>query len=389
MLAEVGKLPDKSNGNQGCNDGCAGEPIIEGSKTVMLFWTEADYLVAMAIWGIALTVSLKRLLIWRRQLKTQGTSSKWLSAAFSLWMLLAVVTAFELGFAAFADGTDAFNMTNISRRWFRRHIEPQRTEDGFRNRQKLALKLPAGTQRICFLGDSFTIGHGLRRMEDRFSDRIEVALNAESKGTRWECANLGECGWEISLIEGMLKATLTQGYEAKVVVYCYMLNDIEGYDKRTTEAIKAIQQQVSHNPLLTRTYFLNWLGFRWQQYQAGRTVDYFPHLKDSYHSSAWEAVKASLRRMRDRANGHDVELRVAIFPFMHNLGPDYPFRDAHRKLVEFCREEQIPVLDLEPLFTAHRSEGLVVGMFDNHPNERANELAADAMLKELLSDLRE
>lgn len=353
----------------------------------MLLWTEPEYLIAMTIWLIALGMSLKQFLHTRLLRKERRANLRAINAALSLWMLLAVLTAIELGFAAFADGTDAFNMTNVSKRWFRRYLEPQRHNDGFRDQRELVRKLPTGTQRVLFLGDSFTIGHGLRRLEDRFSDRIEVVLNHCSKSGKWECGNLGECGFEISMIEGILKATLDRGYDARVVVYCYMLNDIEGYDRRTEEAIKEIQKHQPQNWLLTRTYFLNWLYFRWQQFRAGRTVDYFPHLKDSYRSPAWVGVTRTLLNMRDLAKSHDVEFRVALFPFMHNLGPDYPFREAHQQLVAFCRQENIPVQDLEPVFTEHRQEGLVVGRFDNHPNERANELAAEALLKELLADL--
>jgi len=355
----------------------------------MLFWTEPEYLLAAFLWMLALGFGLRRLLLWRRRCKVQGSSVKAVGVALSVWMLLAFVTSLEVGFAAFADSTDAFNMTNISKRWFRRYIEPQRNGDGFRDRREFAKQPPEGVQRVMFYGDSFTIGHGLRRMQDRFSDRVEVGLNAGATAPRWECANLGECGWEIAAIEGVMKATLKEGYRAKIFVYCYMLNDIEGYDPRTTEAIKEIQKHQPQHWLWTRTYFFNWLFFRWQQYQAGRTVDYFPHLRDSYRSPVWNSVKATLIRMRNVAAERDVELRVAIFPFMHNLGAEYPFREVHQQLAAFCRLEKIPVLDLEPVFTAHLQEGLVVSRFDNHPNERGHELAADALLSELLSDLRQ
>lgn len=354
----------------------------------MLFWTEPEYLLAALVWVLALGVGLRQLLVWRRRCKARGLVIRKVSIALSVWMLLAFVTSLEIGFAAFADSTDAFNMTNISKRWFRRYIEPQRNEDGFRDCRPLQRKLAAGKKRVVFYGDSFTIGHGLRRMEDRFSDLVEVGLNAKSETAPWEVSNFGECGWEIATIEGMMKATFTEGYEANVIVYAYMLNDIEGYDPRTTEAIKEIQKHQPQHWLWTRTYFFNWLYFRWQQYQAGRTVDYFPHLRDSYRSPAWVSVQRTLQRMRDNARQNGADFRVAIFPFMHSLGSNYPFRGVHQQIADFCRDESIPVLDLDPVFSAHLDESLVVGRFDNHPNERAHRLAAEALLKDLLSDLR-
>ena len=76
-----------------------------------------------------------------------------------------------------------------------------------------------------------------------------------------------------------------------------------------------------------------------------------------------------------------------VFPFMHNLGPDYDFHHAHTKLVKYCREAKIPVLDLEPVLAPHVEEGLTVSRFDAHPNERAHELAAEAILGLLLDNL--
>ena len=355
---------------------------------MMLFWTEPEYLLAMAAWLAVMVLTLRWLLDTRRRLRVLAPTKtrRSLNAAFSIWLVLALLTSFELGFAAFVDHSDAFNMTNISKRWFRRHIEPQRNANGFRDRREFVEKPPGDVRRIVFFGDSFTIGHGIRRMEDRFTDRVEAALEQAAPG-QFQVANLGECGWEVTIIEGVMKATLAKGYEADVFVYAFMLNDIEGYDPRTEATIRELQKRLPQSRLWTNTYFFNWMFFRWQQYQGGGTVDYFPHLADSYRSDAWRKVCISLRFMHADCRKHNVEFRMMLFPFLHNLGPDYPFHSAHQQLVEFCREEGIAVLDLEPVLTPHRSEGLVVNAFDNHPNEFCHGIVAEAIMKKFYSHL--
>jgi hypothetical protein len=57
---------------------------------------------------------------------------------------------------------------------------------------------------------------------------------------------------------------------------------------------------------------------------------------------------------------------------------------VHAKVVAFCKSEQVPVLDLDPVLTPHVDEGLTVNRFDAHPNERAHALAAEAIRNELL-----
>jgi hypothetical protein len=47
------------------------------------------------------------------------------------------------------------------------------------------------------------------------------------------------------------------------------------------------------------------------------------------------------------------------------------------------------VLDLEPVFREHPRENLTVNRYDAHPNERAHEIAADAIYNKLLNDLAE
>ncbi len=77
---------------------------------------------------------------------------------------------------------------------------------------------------------------------------------------------------------------------------------------------------------------------------------------------------------------------MVIFPFVREVGEDYPFRAAHAQIVEFCKAEKIPVLDLEPVFRRHAGESLVVSRFDAHPNERAHAIAAEAIERDLLAD---
>ena len=176
-------------------------------------------------------------------------------------------------------------------------------------------------------------------------------------------------------------------YQPDIVVYIYMLNDIEGYDPRTEEVIKTIQQQQPESILWTKTYFFNWMNFLWRQKQAQRTVDYFPHLADSYRETPWKGVQLSLNALHKHCTDNGAELRMVFFPFLHNLGPDYEFKHAHKNLADYCDANNIRYLDLEPILSQHRDEVLTVNRYDNHPNERCHAIVAEAMVNELLDDL--
>ncbi|MCY2962186.1 MAG: SGNH/GDSL hydrolase family protein, partial [Planctomycetota bacterium] len=137
------------------------------------------------------------------------------------------------------------------------------------------------------------------------------------------------------------------------------------------------------------TYFFNLLYFRSQQATVPGVRNYYAHVEDSYRGIAWNRMFAKLIELRNTCREANIDFRVVVFPFLHNLGPDYPFRDAHERIVEACRREDVPCLDLLPVLEPHARERLVVNMFDAHPNERAHELAAFAIEHDLLNDLVE
>jgi hypothetical protein len=110
-------------------------------------------------------------------------------------------------------------------------------------------------------------------------------------------------------------------------------------------------------------------------------------LKDSYSGAPWEGLKNKLDELHRDCESQHVDFRMVIFPFLHNLGPEYPFHEAHRKLKDYCTAANIPVLDLEPILAPHVAEGLTVNRFDAHPNERAHAIVAQALKDKLLADL--
>lgn len=351
------------------------------------FYLPWGYVAGLITWMIGLGWCLIAVLRLRRDRKLRKLNLTGVNAGLSFWIVCALLTFAEIWCACFVDQSDAFNMTNISKRWFQKYIEAQRNEAGFRDRREFKRVLKEGQKRICFVGDSFTIGHGLRRREDRFSDLLEQELEARLPG-QYQIANLADPGLETAQIVGRVKSVLNQGYQVDILVYVFMLNDIEGYDPRTEQAIKQLQQVEPKFFLISQTYFLNWLYFRWRQ-ATGPGSDYFPHLAESYSQEPWNGLKRKLDDLKAECRNHQVDLRFVIFPFLHNLGENYPFHEAHQKLVRYCRDADIPELDLEPVLKPHVSEGLMVNRFDAHPNERANAIVAEALRDQLFRDIFE
>lgn len=352
----------------------------------MLFGLPPDYLFAFSVWVAGGCGALIGLLRFRRQSRHNLSRLITSNLLLACWVVIGFLTVVEFYFAFVYDQSDTFNMTLASRRWFNRHIEPYRNADGFRDTHELPEQLPAGKRHVVFVGDSFTFGHGIRRIEDRFSDIVAADLERVHPG-EFIVSNLGEAGYEVSLIEGLVRALVEHGRPVTTLVYVYNLNDIEGYDPQTAETIKSLQANEPRFWLFARLYSWNWFYFRYQQYSRAEVSNYFPHLQKSYDTEAWNGLAAKLDAMRDVCRGAKIDFRMVIFPFVHNLGPDYPFEAVHKKMVRYCDSSAIPVLDLLPVLNEHAHERLVVSRFDAHPNEAAQRIVAQALREQLLADL--
>jgi hypothetical protein len=354
-----------------------------------IYGLSIEYLLGLLAW-IGLGLFLCRiLLLARRKHRGQPGRQRWANLGLSVWMIFATLTVVEVYLAFFYDQTDSFNATLTSTTWYRRHVDPYKNSEGFRDRQPLEKHPSAGRTRIWFLGDSFTLGHGIRRVEDRFSDRVAHDLDQQVPG-KFLVNNLSDAGTNGSQILGLMKVYWNSGYDPpRVAVYVMCLNDIEVYlpgaDQRPAPGSKLGFSLT--NWVVQKSYLLNFLWFRLSQSQQARFKDYFGNVAQAYADQPGKLLLAEIDRMQYECRKHHVDFRVVIFPFLHNLGQDYKFGPAHKMVAAHCRAVNIPVLDLRPVLEPHVSEGLTVNRFDAHPNERAHALAADAIEKQLLGDL--
>ncbi len=325
----------------------------------------ARYLVGAAIW-LLLLVGLLTGLVWLRRLAV-------------------CLTGLELAFAAFVSESDALNFTNVARRWHETNIAPQVNELGLRSRHPPATTLTSARQRIAFVGDSFTFGHGVPRLEDRFSDRVEVALELAHPG-RYAVDNFGVPGHDVTAVAAQVAALFAHGYRPRLVIYVWQLNDLERLDDRTWAAVSGFTAARGGNWLLRQTYFFDWLFHR-VRLGGGAVATYFDDLRAAYDGPAFPRAEAVLDGLQAQCREHGAELRLVVFPFLHDLGPGYGWRAAHARLAAHARSRGLRLLDLEPVLSPHAGEDLIVNPRDTHPNERAHELAALAMQARLLEDL--
>ncbi len=359
----------------------------------MLLFLSDGYLTGMLLWLIAGAFGFWLLLRLRGMWRGQPRRLNWIHAGLSMWMLLALFTGIELYFALIYDTSDSFNMTNVSQKWFKLHVEPQRRQLPLSNEEKIDYRddrdfpetVGLDQKHIVFLGDSFTFAQGVAEVKDRFSNRIRSELD-RSQPDRYLVSNLAEPGTDLVWGERVLELLYARRQKIDFAVYVLCLNDIESFHKRHMAFYHELDLAKPQFFLFRDTYFPNWMYFRLKQFTATDVRGYYGFVRDYYNGEPWLRMREKLDQVQKMCQTHGTDFRVVVFPFLHNLGPAYPFREVHRQIADHCRVAGIPVLDLEPALTRMSSKSLTVNRFDAHPNELAHRIAAEEILQKLFQD---
>jgi hypothetical protein len=269
---------------------------------------------------------------------------------------------------------DSFGMSLPARRWFALHTKLNSL--GCRDVEWTREK-PEGVRRIALVGDSFTYGWGIERVEDRFSDRVQVRFDETAPGTV-EVLNVAKPGWgtgdQLQPIRDMVER-----FGVDEVVLCYVPNDIEALLPRSadfdpTQPPDPPWLNPDSSYLFTHLYQTVWLprvetvrGYH--DWLAEGLAN--PDLRRQHQGQ----LGAIISYCRDRG----VALRVVLLPFIRTGGTKYRASEIHTDLAGFFKANGVPVLDLLPVVAGHESDKLIVNRRDPHPNEFAHRLFGDAL----------
>lgn len=270
---------------------------------------------------------------------------------------------------------------------------------GIRDRDDLTLAKPSGTQRVVCLGDSFTLGWGVRQ-ERNWPVLIEQLLQQRSRAVQ-----VVNCGGAGSSYADEYELALRHRYGRfgpDIVLVTLCLNDLLVTNGKLcqlrTEALPDADLPDSDRRWWSSSRLLADLRRRLAAGQAlelDPARDWVQELMDLPADHLWYrrksetpacywaggAPQAALLGIRDWCRQHGARPAVVVWPFLQGLGAgrDYPFAKMHRLVVEFCRDNAIDCLDLLPVLQSTPQETLWVSPADMHPNEHAQQLVAPAI----------
>ncbi|MCP4908072.1 MAG: hypothetical protein GY910_24130 [bacterium] len=103
------------------------------------------------------------------------------------------------------------------------------------------------------------------------------------------------------------------------------------------------------------------------------------YLGDSGATAEWRKAQKNLLHLRDLARAQGSDFVLVIFPVLYGLQGDYPLAGVVAEIESFARSNDIAVFSLLPDFQGKNEEELWVSTTDQHPNERAHGIAAQAI----------
>ncbi|MBI5504746.1 MAG: SGNH/GDSL hydrolase family protein [Deltaproteobacteria bacterium] len=247
---------------------------------------------------------------------------------------------------------------------------------GFRG-PEFTLDKSADTFRIAMLGDSYTMGSGVR-YEEAYPARVEAALAAEHFGKRVEVLNFGLSGLNL---EGSIRLRLpmARDYRPDLLVYGFTVNDVEGPHYWPDSAAPRAPG---------RWRLLDLLRERWNYVrEILRPAEswYVRELDDNFFNNppAWKDFTAELDELAVAAR----ELGACVVVFLHPqvtiLTPQHPYLRHYQAAADAARERGMFVVDGFPAFVGKSEDDLRCSRYDWHPNAKGHALLGETLAEGL------
>jgi len=280
----------------------------------------------------------------------------------------------ELYYRFIYDTTDSFGLTKTTTRWFERHFHNNNI--GFRDSVDY---VPARKtrRRVTFLGDSFTVGHGVADVEQRFGNRVRAAR------PDLEVHVAAQAGWDTGEELWNVHALADSGYQWDVVVLAYCLNDLADLVPEWQRILDRIYETSKPHYFVQHSYLLNTWYYRWRATQDPDVANYYQFVRNNYEGRVWKLQQRRLVSLQEAVQRAGGKLLVVTFPFLHELGTEYRYEEVHQRLGRFWKERGVPHLDLFDVLAAYSADEVTVNRYDAHPNETAHKVVAKA-IEELL-----
>lgn len=341
------------------------------------FW---PYLVFF--FGVSFVI-LCCLLVTIRRSASQRLKRAVVAASAALLTLIGVFTLAEAYIRFVYDASDSLGFLSIAHKWQARHVSLNGSY--LRDREFNPQKRP-GELRVAVIGDSIGFGWGINDPNNRFGNRLEQLLRSAGKDAT--VYNLGRYGFGTSDEINIFHDHAYLDFD--LVVWQYFLNDMfsandnpnptivgQAKDRLKPQGALAWATQVS-----VLAQFIYWhltIGYD----ETFKELNY-AYLAGYDDSNLLARHKQQIATFLGELKTKNVPVIVVIFPFLNHPQLQAKAAPYEQQVSEWFEQSGADsVIRLSTALESIPNNRLVVGRFDNHPNEIVHQLAAEQLFQKI------
>ncbi len=223
-----------------------------------------------------------------------------------------------------------------------------------------------GTWRVAILGDSVTLGAGIKASE-AYPQVLQARLDAAGQAV--EVLNVALWGWSTRQ-ERLAYERIVRAYRPNQVILAVCLNDIAELQNNLTRPAPWLAALHARSALVRR--LVNAQGREIASVEELFTAPDAPRVRQGY-----ERFFEELRTLRAEVEKDGASLAVLVFPFRFQVEAKSPEPLAQRRIDAFCAAERLRCHDLLPALAAAGKSAFVD--YD-HLSPSGAGIAADAIL---------
>jgi lysophospholipase L1-like esterase len=347
------------------------DPVEAGRVITLNFFGSCNTLPALLEW-LSLVLLFLAAIPWMARNLNKSWGKVAMSFA-SIFFLLLMLEGFLRVKAAIAPVDEGYP-TCSSQAWSRKHVKLN--QSGWRDVEHSVLTTAA--RRLLVVGDSYAFGWGIPNIESRLGEQVAARLQQET-GQNWEAINASRGG--ANTLDEIEFLRRTVAYRPDVVLLLYVFNDIEYLAPEVTPKLPARAQYYPQWVLYHNFYLFQEIIIRL------RLIDY--RLWAESHSDPYMNNALVSRHLQDVARfvamASQAGTTVLVVPFEIDTTPQFRKRYAH--FIQNAVAAGLPLCSLEHTYDGYQPPQLTVNALDGHPNELANRLAAETVVKCLAPSL--
>lgn len=290
---------------------------------------------------------------------------------FSLFVMFLFLEAIFM----FIPRSHSADYTLASKLWYKKYWKPINSM-GFRDGEP-DNSFPV----ILFVGDSFTAGHGLKSVDDRFSNIVGKELN--QNGKKYNIINIGKPNADsLGEFNLMMDFFYKTRIRPQIIVLQYWGNDIEYVAGENGIKFEGFKPPANMNKFLifigSGSYFFNYLYWLFPREYLGEPYMTFLHraFKDE---TILSKHKKELKLFIDYARRNSIKLIVIVFPFLTDTQTSDSLYGNH--IVSFFRDHKVNVINVSELVQNIPTPERIVNKNDGHASIKVNRVVAEEIIK--------